>query len=267
MSTTIESKGMSLTSRRWKLDVKGMVNEYNFKLNHVHGDSGKCDFCGNPLVYVAVIDGDNLKDKSTKTYSIGLDCLQLVLGTEWAYYSQVNREIKRLKKIAAAKSRAKKYAVQYKDLLDWFNSLHPEQLKSNPFYVVMYKILTTGERVFTDNMYRAIRDKMSKVRMSVNEYDEKLKHHKDVVIPRIKTLRALVMEVDGITDAMSIYDTPKYSAYGFVTDVLSFAIKANRITPGQIEGLNKVHVRYTKMKKECSEVANKKELDISSIPY
>ena len=58
MSTTNESKGKSLISRRWKLDVKETVNNFNFKLNHVHGDTGKCDFCGNNLVYVAVIDGE-----------------------------------------------------------------------------------------------------------------------------------------------------------------------------------------------------------------
>ena len=271
MTTIVESRGMSLTSRRWKLDIKETVNNYNFKLHHVHGDSGKCDFCGNNLIYVAVIEGDSLVEANTmdkctkKVYNVGLDCLQLTLGTEWAYYTQVDREIKRLKKIAATKSRAKKYAVKYKDLIDWFNSLHPEQLKSNSFYVSMYRILTTGERVFTDNMEKAIRNKMGKVRMSVNEYDEKLKHHKDVVIPRIKTLRDLVMEVDGIE--LHTVDIPKFSAFEFVNSVLAFATKVRKITPGQIEGLNKVHIRYTKMKKQKEVLNEKKELDTSSIPY
>ena len=65
MSETHESKGLSLVSRRWKIDVKETVNNYNFKLHHVHGNKGKCEFCGNNLVYVAVIEGDSLVEANT----------------------------------------------------------------------------------------------------------------------------------------------------------------------------------------------------------
>lgn len=265
MSKVVESKGMSLTSRRWKLDVKGIVNDYNFKLSHVHGDTGKCDFCGNPLVYVAVIDGENLRDKSIKTYGIGLDCLQLVLGTEWAYYLQVDREIKRLKKIAAAKSRAKKYAVEYKDIIEWLTGFHPEYVKKNLFYRDMIAILTEGKKVFSKNMEKVLRSRMGKIRMSVAEYDEKLKHHKEVVIPRIAKLLDLVKEVDNINE--NTFDIPKYSAFNFVYSVMSSAIERNTLTPGQKDGLNKVYVRYTKMKKERGAMSTKKEVDMSGIPY
>jgi hypothetical protein len=264
--STNESKGKSLISRRWKVDIREMVNDYNFKLNHVHGNDGKCDFCGNNLIYVAVIDGTLLSGgNSNKTYNVGLDCLGLVLGKGWAYYNVAKREIAKLKKIAAAKKRAEKYAVKYKDMIDWFNSLHPEQLKKNYFYLSMYRILTTGSRVFTENMESVIRSKMGKIKISKEEYDEKLKHHKEVVLPRLQTLLNLVKEVDGITDEMSIYDLPKYSAYSFVLDVFGDAKRKNRLTPGQIEALNRVHVRYTKRKKGMGE--KRVEINTSDIPY
>jgi hypothetical protein len=269
--STHESKGMSLVSRRWKVDVKETVNNYNFKLHHVHGESGKCDFCGNNLIYVAVIEGDSLIEANTmdkctkKVYNVGMDCLQLVLGEEWVYYRQAKREIAKLKKEAAAKRRAKKYAVKYKDMFDWFESLHPEQIKKNYFYRSMLHILKTGERVFTPNMEKAIRNKMDKTKISADEYEEKLKHHKEVVIPRIGKLLDLVKEVDNIDK--NTYDIPKWSAFDFVYSVLSNAIERNRLTPGQKDALNKVHVRYTKKKKEMSTVNKGKELDTSNIPY
>jgi len=271
--STNESRGKSLISRRWKLDVKETINNYNFKLHHVHGDSGKCDFCGNNLIYVAVIEGDSMIEANTadkcvkKVYNVGLDCLQLTLGTEWAYYTQVAREIRRLKKIAAMKSRAKKYAVQYKDMLDWFETLHPEQLKKNYFLLSMKVVLTTGERVFTPNMEKAVRNKMGKIKMSANEYDEKLKYHREVVIPKIRKLIERIKKLDNITDDMSIYDAPKYSSYGFVLDVLSFAVKNDVITANQIIALNKTRDRYIKKKKEMESITKGKELDTSNIPY
>lgn len=268
-----ESKGMSLVSRRWKVDIKEMVNDYNFKLNHVHSNSGKCDFCGNKLVYVAVIEGDsmveaNTADKCTKkVYDVGLDCLKLVLGSEWAYFRQAKREIAKLKKIAAAKKRAEKYAVQYKDMIDWFNSLHPEKLKSNYFYLSMYRILTTGERVFTENMESVIRNKMGKISMSVDEYEAKLKNHTEVVLPKIRRLVQTIKELDNITDDISVYDIPKYSAYGFVLDVLAFATKSNRLTAKQVIALNKVRDRYIKIRKQREQLTKKEEIDTSNIPY
>jgi len=78
-------------------------------------------------------------------------------------------------------------------------------------------------------------------------------------------LRDLVMEVDGIE--LHTVDIPKFSAFEFVNSVLAFATKVRKITPGQIEGLNKVHIRYTKMKKQKEVLNEKKELDTSSIPY
>lgn len=273
MSTTHESKGLSLVSRRWKVDIKETVNNYNFKLNHVHGDSGKCDFCGNNLVYVAVIEGDSLVEANTvdkctkKVYDVGLNCLQLVLGEEWIYFRQAKREIAKLKKEAAKKKRAEKYAVQYKDMIDWFKSLHPEKLKTNYFYLSMYRVLTTGERVFTENMESAIRNKMGKISMSADEYEEKLKHHREVVLPKIRRLVQTIKELDDITDDMSIYDVPKYSAYGFVLDVLAFATKSNRLTPNQVIALNKVRDRYIKKKKQTENVTKGKELDTSKLPY
>ncbi|MHA2367112.1 MAG: hypothetical protein ACXAC7_24380 [Candidatus Hodarchaeales archaeon] len=269
--STNESKGKSLISRRWHVDVREMVNDYNFKLNHVHGDSGKCEFCGNKLSYVAVIEGNHLTKANTanknytKVYDVGLDCLGLVLGKGWAYYNVAKREIAKLKKIAAAKKRAEKYAVEYKDLIDWFNSLHPDQLKKNYFYLSMYRILTTGNRVFTENMESAIRNKMGKIHVSKEEYEEKRKHFEKEVVPKFNNLLNLIKEVDGITDEMSIYDLPKYSSYSFVLSVFDDAKKKNRLTPGQIEALNKAHVRYTKRKKWMGE--KRVEIDTSNIPY
>jgi len=271
--STKESKGMSLVSRRWKVDIKETVNNYNFKLHHVHGNGGKCNFCGNKLVYVATITGDSLLEGNTahkttsKVYDVGLDCLQLVLGEEWVYFRQAKREIAKLKKEAAQKKRAEKYATQYKDMIAWFDGLHPEYIKTNKFLSDMFSILTTGRRVFTPKMEKAIRSKMAKIQITAKEYGDKLDHHRNVTIPKIKTLLNLVKEVDGITNDTAYYDIPKWSAYDFVTDVLESATTRNFLSPKQREALNKVHVRYTKKKKEAESVTKRKELDTSNIPY
>jgi len=265
-----QSNGNSSISRRWKLDIKNTINDYNYTFQSAHAAGGKCDFCGNSLIYVAEIKGIQTKPTSSpiQNHSIGFDCLQLVFGRQWNDYRKAKREIDKLKFQAACKKRAAEYLVRYKDIIEWFNSLHSDNINNNNFLFNMKDVLFNGSRVFTIAMEGVLRRKMTTQKMiPADEYDKKISHHRNIVIPRIKTLISLICEVEGIRhpdDPMTASRCDKWSAFPFVNSVYTQAKTLNRLTENQIKALNGIHVKYTKMKKDR---AVQKSVSVAGIPF
>lgn len=244
-----ESKGKSKVSRRWKVDIKNLVNDYNFRFDSCYEhDSKKCDFCGTHIKYVAVITGDHISDPHTWSlkYEIGFDCLQLVFGRDWNDYRKAKQSIDDLKKRAAQKRRKEDYAERYEDIIEWFNKTHPDYVNNNYFLCDMKDILFNGTKVFTINMEGAIRKIMKSHSYTPDEYEKRLKHLIEEVIPDLEKVYNLVCEVDEIIPGTSVYDAPKNSSYKFVSDVYHQAKRLHRCTPSQLHWMNKIHDRYVK---------------------
>ncbi len=239
------SNGKSIVSRRWKIDVKETVNEYNFHLNNYHRQGGKCEFCGNNLIYVAKICGElivSTSEEGYKTYDVGFDCLSLVFGDEWKDHMKADRVLKQMKNEATQERRKEKYAVEYTDIIKWLNQEHYQDfINANQFLVNMREILTTGSKVFTTLMQSGVRRFMERS-YGVEEYARKLKNHKEVVLPKIKNIYDMVVRMDNI-DPQS-HNIPKWSAYKFVSSVYFQARDNNRISSAQLSALMKVNDRY-----------------------
>jgi hypothetical protein len=243
-----QSNGKSVISRRWKTDVKKIVNSYNFVYSAVHVGTEKCDFCGNNLIYIAEIDGNKIVNDDTLAnnvkYSIGFDCLELTLGKTWVHYRAVKREIERLKKEAAEARRVEKNAVDYADLISWL------QKKNSPnvFFRDMLEVLTKGKRPFTKNMENHVRnaiEREKKILPKVNDYQKKF-----------NLLLEMIITLDKI-DVNNLKNVPRWSAYTFVSDVANRFKDTGFLSVKQKEALNKVFVRYNKrMKQLTSEPKN-----------
>ena len=255
------SDGKSIISRRWKVDVKETVNEYNFHLEDYHRSGGKCDFCGSNLIYVAEIDGEEINGNGHKHYAVGFDCLNLVFGAEWTDHEKADRVLKQMKNEATVERRKEKYATEYADMIEWLNSEHYQNfINANDFLRDMKVILTTGSRIFTSAMQSGVRRFMERS-YDADEFEKKLKHHKEVVLPKIKMVYDMVVRMDGIDDG----NVPKWSAFNFVKSVYLQARDANKVSPAQLEALNKVYSRYVKRMERNNDPEFQKLVD--EVPY
>ena len=257
-----QSNGKANISKRWHNDIKETVNKYNFILEGTFDSiltsnaRHKCNFCGQPLRYVAVIDGTLLTSQGTmiylpndQKYNIGLDCLGLVLGSSWTGYGEAQRQIKVLKTEAAIESRKVKYAEKYPKMIAWLTEV--VELTNNSFLGAMLKILSTGSTVFTPKM----RDEVKKSFANKERYDlPKLRKDRarvQVILGNIQYLIDLIKEVDILAEDAT------NSTLNFVQSVYTWVEKKNFITKAQSNGLKKVRKRYVNRKRNW--VALKRE--------
>lgn len=234
-----------IESKKWYPAAKQLVKNYDFSLVSVldneYSDATKnCQFCGQHLRYVAVIEGTAKGAPSHLpiTQQIGCDCLERVLGTTWKHYSQAMSQYKTLVEAAKVESRKEKNKEKYADHIKWLEETVP--LVKERFLNDMLRILTTGDKVFSPKMekyllYYMNNPKYNGLKMVQNL--SKVPSQKEVT----KGLLDKIVEVDGnrIHESMS--------AYGFVLNVLNRIEHQNGLTPKQMEALNKVKARYDKM--------------------
>lgn len=265
------SNGKSIVSRRWKIDVKETVNEYNFHLQNYHRQGGKCDFCGSNLIYVAEIVGESIvptSDDSYKNYEVGFDCLNLVFGDEWEDHRKADRVLKQMRNEATQERRKEKYADEYADMIEWLNRKHYQEfINANRFLVNMREILTTGSKVFTTLMQNGVRRFMERS-YDAEEYARKLKRHKEVVLPKIKLIYDMVVRMDSIDvieNGNQFRRVPKWSAYNFVSSVYFQARDNNRVSSAQLSALEKVYNRYHARMSQSGNPEFQKLVD--EIPY
>lgn len=249
-----QSNGKAKVSKRWHREIKETVNKYNFQLEGTFDSillsnaRHKCNFCGQGLRYVAIIDGtllpsSNLSSFSKFTnlpndqkYNIGLDCLGLVLGSSWSGYDEAQKQIKVLKTNAAIKARKEKYSERYSKMIFWLRDV--VELTNNSFLSGMLRILTTGSTVFSSKMEDAVK----KCARNKDKFDiEKLRKHSirvQDILANINGLIEMVKEGDVIDEG----DTN--NTLNFVTSVFKWVKEKNYITEKQSNGLKKVRARY-----------------------
>lgn len=252
-----QSNGKSQLSTRWNADIKATINEYNFKLEGTFDSiltsnaRHKCEFCGQPLRYVANIIGHLLNTSNSQVlgrvggkrvlpnnqfYKIGLDCLGLVLGTSWAGYNEAQRQIKVLKTEAAIRARKEKYSERYSKMILWLKDV--VELTNNSFLSGMLRILTTGSTVFSPKMEDAVK----KCARNKDKFDvTKLRKHSirvQDILANIQGLIEMIKEGDVISEG----DTN--NTLIFVESVYKWVNEKNYITEKQSAGLKKVRSRY-----------------------
>lgn len=162
---TITSGGNSSISNRWSIEVRNMVSDYDFSFLEGKYNAGgcKCQFCGAHILYEAHIEGYLLPGKINPnhehvSYIVGFDCLESVLGTDWAHNRKAQRIFKNLKAMVEKDRLKARYRNEYSEYIDWLESI--KDLTKNTYIHYMYEIITTGKRfskkVFSDmeRMYK-----------------------------------------------------------------------------------------------------------------
>jgi len=272
-------------SVKWDEDAIQMVENYDFDLdtsyrNHsghtpsdIHGQKpvDHCMFCGQQIVYVAVIAGKSKFAPQTTVVpvyqQIGFDCLERVLGTTWKHYHNAMAQYKQMVKDAAQESRATRYPVKYKHYIDWITGL-PAMLTENRSYNYtnyfikdMLKILTKGTKVFSPKMEDYLKRLMTDPRYDAKKAIETNQLQR-VEQSQIQKLLELIKEIDGD----KIHE--QYSSYGFVNSVLTYVVKNNGAKRAQLDALNNVYKRYTEIKRKRDEATKKNDVFADkTIPY
>lgn len=263
------SERIVVESRKWYAEAKNLVHNYEFNLKYVYDNTmlfhreidvvHNCDFCGQAIRYVALIDGlpKLIKSHHPVTRQIGCDCLGRVLGTTWKHYSSAMGQYKKLVTEAQKTSRKAKYAEKYAKEIKWIENLPPFLM--NRFLKDTIALLTTGDKVITPG-----REKYLMWHINNPKWNDKaiISNYNQSIIQKEKlvTLLALIEKKDG----KNIHT--KYSAYEFVNSVLNSIDRQNGLTPNQMVALNKVAAKY---KTPITNNPNRIVADMNdvSIPY
>lgn len=238
-------------STRWKNDVLELVESYDFGLVEVY-DAGpgfredeecRCDFCGTPLRYTAVVAAESNPDIKRE---VGLDCLEHAMGSSWSHLQDVERQIENLKEEAKKERRREAYAEEYEEMIKWLEMRL--EISENSFLRDMYEVLTTGESKFSRKMEEAVKDNMEAYDLqALKRKQEKIEEWKD----RVDGLLEEIIEKDAIEFSeggeYSIgrpYDEGRCS-YDFVKDVREYLENNDDLTKRQMEVLNDIAQTYS----------------------
>lgn len=201
-----------------------------------------CQFCGQKLVYVAVIVGIDRVNRETATvYQIGCDCVGKIFGESWYGYRTANDAKKTLVEAAKVRRRKEEYATKYAKELAWLNSLPDMLIVRKSFLVDIKKIITTGSREITEKMEKYLR-----VLMHDKELDAKNFAKASILInTQIEKVQSILKLVESQVDATELH--APWSSYDFVKSILDRLIQwRHPLSQAQMDGLNKVYVRYMK---------------------
>ena len=113
-------------------------------------------------------------------------------------------------------------------------------LKGNKFLVDMYSILITGSRKMTPKMIGAVQKAMTNPMYDPIKRIEKTQKMQPI-IEKINRVWELVAEIDEEKDD---YYLQNFSALPFVNSIKDQAQKNLRLSPKQMEALNKVYKKY-----------------------
>ena len=113
-------------------------------------------------------------------------------------------------------------------------------LKGNKFLVDMYSILITGSRKMTPKMIGAVQKAMTNPMYDPIKRIEKTQKMQPI-IEKINRVWELVVEIDEEKDD---YYLQNFSALPFVNSIKDQAQKNLRLSPKQMEALNKVYKKY-----------------------
>ena len=267
---------MITNSKKWSPEALNDVATYDFSLETVYSNNGKplavknCQWCGQRIVYVAVVKGASKSALGTDVERhIGCDCLAHLLGTSWRYYGTMNRQVKTLKDAASVESRRVKYETQYAKEIVWLQSLcfylpggssMTTTGYAGKFLSDMLIILTTGNKQYSPKMNAYLQKLMEDKRFQPATVT-KMTALQNTELTKIQTLLKLIEEVDG-----GMIHTQK-SSYDLVFSVMGYVTKMNGATRKQLDMLNKIFARYTAMKKKKTEVKTTMNLNDPNIPF
>ena len=127
-------------------------------------------------------------------------------------------------------------------------------LKGNKFLVDMYSILITGSRKMTPKMIGAVQKAMTNPMYDPIKRIEKTQKMQPI-IEKINRVWELVAEIDEEKDD---YYLQNFSALPFVNSIKDQAQKNLRLSPKQMEALNKVYKKYKEKFDKKNEKKNAK---------
>lgn len=225
----------AVISSKWSKEAKSLVSKHDFNLVTVyynllqtpHSVLHKslpvvynCQFCGQNINYVAIIESSD----KTEVRQVGCDCVEKILGRTWIHFNTMTSMQKKLKESVAKDKRKAKYATEFKNDIEWLNS---QDLKYNKFLNDMRDILTTGSRVITNRMIFYMR-KLIAESVNTKPQNRVTTFDLDSVLNKIEIVRKKAIEAE--------FDV------SFIDSVSNFVKTHNKITKGQMEGLNSVYI-------------------------
>lgn len=265
---------MITKSNKWSQQVVDEATQHDFTLetvyNNIHSNynglfTKHCKWCGQSIVYVAVVKGTHTATKAIIERHIGCDCLGHLLGTGWRYYSTMTQQVKALKSVAAIAARQVKYSIDYATQIAWLQSL-PSSMFNNTytghFLSDMLVLLTTGKKVYSTKMHDYLMKLMKDQRFQPATMTKTVQVQ-STELQKIETLLKLIAEVDGD----SIQDVRYRGSYNVVKSVFDYVKKMNGATRKQLDMLNSIFKRYNDMKAKKIEVKAKLNLNDPAIPF
>tara|TARA_B100000287_G_scaffold304911_1_gene288161 strand:+ start:136 stop:621 length:486 start_codon:yes stop_codon:yes gene_type:complete len=144
--------------------------------------------------------------------------------------------------------RKEEYAQKYKEELKWLST--NKLIESNNFLTDMALILKTGKRPFSEKMHQAVLKAMKDPRYDLVK-SIKLKEKAIPTLEKIDKVLDLVNEIDG---NKSDYYLQNFSALPFIMSIREQFESRLKISPKQMQGLNKVYKKYKKKKEGKNEV-------------
>ena len=137
------------------------------------------------------------------------------------------------------KKNREEYKKIYSEEIAWCKE-NINLLKGNKFLVDMYAILITGSRKMTPKMIGAVQKAMTNPMYDPIKRIEKTQKMQPI-IEKINRVWELVAEIDEEKDD---YYLQNFSALPFVNSIKDQAQKNLRLSPKQMEALNKVYKKY-----------------------
>ena len=125
----------------------------------------------------------------------------------------------------------------FKKELKWLKDNMDRLVKNkHKFLIEMYMILVTGNRRFTDKMLSATRKSIKKCMNNPN-YNVLMKTEADEKIrPILSKINIVLIQAE----------SKGHRGIGFIESIKDYVLKNYRITPKQMEALNKIYKRYNK---------------------
>jgi predicted Fe-Mo cluster-binding NifX family protein len=244
-------------SKKWSDETKNLVN--NSKLNllrvydntYIDQDSVNilkahnlqeechCDFCGQAIKYVSVLEFD--KQSVISHFQIGRNCMSYLFeygmkidGVEHARYA-IESAVKKLIAASTQRTRVEKYKKEFSKYLTWLDSLDKSFVAKNGFLTFIYNRLRTGDGVVTMKMMNAL-DKM------IKKFDANNTSNLD------EKQSALLKKIDALIEEIKIlYDNfESNGTYKFVKSVRDYVENRGNATTKQLDALNNVFKRVKK---------------------
>lgn len=216
--------------------------------SHKLDETYHCDFCGQRIKYVSVLEFD--KNTIISHFQIGKECMSYLFdygmrinGLDQAKF-QIENAVKKLIKNSSKRARAEKYKRELSKYIDWLKTLDTDFIQRNSFLRFINERINTGNGVVTMRMMKVLDDMIIKYNQKNTSGTESKR------VELLKKIDLLLIKIK------SLYGQTGWS-YDFTTSVRSYVDKNGIVSVKQLEVLNKIHKQAT----EKLDYNAKKELE------